>query len=68
MSHPLREVRKRLDLTQAHLAELAGVTQSLVSMIEHGHTPSIGTLRALADVLCVDWYTLVSDNGDDATA
>lgn len=38
-AHKLRRARKRLGLTQAEVAELAGVTQGTVSKWETGKIP-----------------------------
>jgi transcriptional regulator with XRE-family HTH domain len=47
----LRYYRTKKDITLKALAESIGVTPSLLSQIEHGKAaPSIGTLKALADV------------------
>lgn len=48
----LRAERKRLGLTQADLAEAAGVSQSFVARIELGEVdPSYSTLRSIVDAL-----------------
>ena len=47
----LREKRVDRKLSQVELAELAGVAQSLISMIERGLTPSTEALLALAAAL-----------------
>jgi transcriptional regulator with XRE-family HTH domain len=44
--------RKELNLTQAQLAEKAGVTQGAISMIERGErVPSLDVLVKIADAL-----------------
>ena len=46
----LRDARRRAGLTQASLAERAGVTQSVISAYESGHRqPALRTLAALVD-------------------
>jgi transcriptional regulator with XRE-family HTH domain len=51
----LRRLREAAVLTQAELAQLAGVRPATVSAIERGTTtPRPGTLRAIADVLHVE--------------
>jgi predicted nucleotidyltransferase/DNA-binding XRE family transcriptional regulator len=46
----LRDARRRAGLTQASLAERAGVTQSVISAYESGHRqPALSTLSALVD-------------------
>ena len=49
----LRALRQRRGLTQAELAATAGVSQSLVSLIERGHIGSVAlrTLRRVFEVL-----------------
>ena len=49
----LRALRQRRGLTQAELAAAAGVSQSLVSLIERGHLGSVAlrTLRRVFEVL-----------------
>jgi predicted transcriptional regulator len=42
----LAEIRKQLGLTQAQLAEAAGVSQARISQIENGEVTSLETLRA----------------------
>ena len=56
----LREVRERLFVTQAELAERTGLTVSTVSRLENGlQRPRISTVRKLADALGVEPETLV---------
>ena len=48
----LRELRQRASLTQADVAEKAGICASHVSQIESGHrNPGLGVLLRLLDVL-----------------
>ncbi len=42
----LAEIRKQLGLTQAQLAEAAGLSQARISQIENGTATSLETLRA----------------------
>ncbi|MEU7839885.1 helix-turn-helix transcriptional regulator [Micromonospora sp. NPDC049114] len=42
----LAEIRKHLGMTQAQLAEAAGLTQARISQIENGEHTSLDTLRA----------------------
>ncbi|MEU7569887.1 helix-turn-helix transcriptional regulator [Micromonospora sp. NPDC049240] len=42
----LAEIRKQLGMTQAQLAEAAGLSQARISQIEHGEIVSLETLRA----------------------
>jgi len=51
----LRWARERQLLTQEALAARAGVLDVTISRTENGHTtPTVGTLRKLADALGVD--------------
>ncbi len=48
----IRKLRRKLGLTQAELAKLAQVSQSLVSQIESGEVdPRLSTLRRIVDAL-----------------
>jgi DNA-binding XRE family transcriptional regulator len=47
----LAEVRKRLGMTQAQLAEVAGLSQARISQIENGKATSLETLRAYVTAL-----------------
>ncbi|MEH1167676.1 helix-turn-helix transcriptional regulator [Micromonospora sp. CPCC 205539] len=42
----LGEIRKQLGMTQAQLAEAAGLTQARISQIENGEHTGLETLRA----------------------
>jgi DNA-binding XRE family transcriptional regulator len=42
----LAEIRKQLGLTQAQLAEAAGLSQARISQIENGSATSLESLRA----------------------
>jgi len=58
--HPLAAWRKAVGLTQAQLAEKAGVRGATISDIEQGRIdPRLSTLRALADALGVDLDDIV---------
>jgi transcriptional regulator with XRE-family HTH domain len=61
----LRALRQRRGLTQAELAAAAGVSQSLVSLIERGHFGSVAlrTLRRVFEVLDTRLELLVSWRG-----
>lgn len=63
MKHPLRAYRERNDLTQKALADLLGVGQSAISMIERGQryphpvvarqwSAKLGGVVSAADILC----------------
>ena len=50
----IREARKRRGLTQARVAELAGIDQGALSRIEHGtRRPTIQALAAIAHAMGV---------------
>lgn len=56
----VREMRARAGLTQAGLAEAAGITDETVSRIERGaYEPALSTMVALADALRVGLDALV---------
>ncbi len=40
--HPLRAWRRRHEVSQAHLAELTGLTQAFISLIERYHNIPLG--------------------------
>ena len=41
-THPLRAWRQRHEVSQAHLAELTGLTQAFISLIERYHNIPLG--------------------------
>ena len=49
----LKELREKSGMTQTKLAELSGVKQGIISMIESGDTksPRLDTMMAIAHVL-----------------
>jgi len=50
----LKEVRERLLVTQAELAERTGIAEATISRLENGiQTPRISTARKLAEALSV---------------
>lgn len=52
----IKKLRFAREMTQTELAKRAGVKVQLVSMLEHGkRKPTIGTAKALAPHLGVDW-------------
>lgn len=58
----IRNFRKTLRLTQAHVAEQAGVDASFYGQIERGaNVPSIRTLFAIAAALHVDATDLLPE-------
>ena len=57
----LRELRERKGMTQAALANEAGVSRAYLSRLEMGrHDPPLSTLRRLAKALGVSVASLVS--------
>jgi transcriptional regulator with XRE-family HTH domain len=52
--HPLAAARFSRGLTQADLAEFAGVARETISRIENGALPTFGTAVAIARALRVD--------------
>ena len=66
-THPLTAWRKRAGLTQAQLADQAGLRIATVSDIERGASPSAAaiTLKKLADVLEVGIDDLMTDEAAD---
>ena len=60
---PVRVWREHRGLTQAQLAEAAGVTQSMVAMIERGdRRGTVDTLNVIARALKVELEDLASCN------
>lgn len=56
----VREVRQGAGLTQAQLAETAGITDETVSRLERGaYEPALSTMIAVAEALDVDPFDLV---------
>ncbi len=56
LGQQLRTLRQRRGLSQRKLANLAGVSNATVSLIEHGRTdPSMGLLRKILDTLGVSF-------------
>jgi transcriptional regulator with XRE-family HTH domain len=53
LGQQLKTLRARRGLSQRKLAQLAGVSNATISLIEHGRTdPSMGLLRRILDSLC----------------
>lgn len=51
----VRKLRERFKFTQLELAHSAKVSLSTVTAIERGHTPTLETLVAIANVFHVDY-------------
>ena len=63
----LRTARRRAGMTQADLAEAAGVGAGTVARLElGGEDPRISTLRKLADALDVELFDLIPQDGHRA--
>ena len=58
----LRERRKRTDLTQARLADLAGVSRAFVIDLERGRRPRAELNRVLAVVRALDAAVTLVDH------
>ena len=62
LGHRLREIRKRKELTQETVAELAGITAQHISNIENGKTKvSMDTFIKILQVLNVSADMILSD-------
>ena len=56
----LREVRERLFVTQAELAERTGIAEATISRLENGaQRPRISTVRKIAEALGVQPEDLI---------
>ena len=56
LGQQLKTLRQRRGLSQRKLAQLAGISNATVSLIEHGRTdPSMGLLRKILDTLGVSF-------------
>jgi putative transcriptional regulator len=64
----LRIARVAADLTQAELAELAGVTRQTIGALEAGGSPRMNTAQALADALGVPVAELFPSGGSEQNA
>ncbi len=52
----LKAIRKEQKMSQAHVAELANITQPSYTNIENGkRSPSVATAKAIASTLGFDW-------------
>jgi transcriptional regulator with XRE-family HTH domain len=61
----LRQVRERLFVTQAELAQRTGIAEATLSRIENGlQRPRISTVRRIAEALGVGPEALVDWNGE----
>ena len=71
----LREVRQRLFVTQAELAERTGIAEATLSRLENGvQRPRISTVRKIAEALgvapedLVDWGAAGEGEGEGKAA
>lgn len=65
MQHPVRQAREGKSLTQAALAHLSGVDQSMISRIESGEDGRLRTYRCLGRALGIDYRELLpADTGE----
>lgn len=65
ISGKIREARKAAGMSQAELAEKAGLTQSHVSRLENGdHSPSHQTVKKIADALGIPHRELDPSAGE----
>lgn len=58
LGEQVRRLRLRQDITQAELAQRAGIHLNTVSMLERGRGSSLGTLVAVLDVLGASGWLL----------
>ena len=56
----VRKLRERFKFTQLELAHSAKVSLSTITAIERGHTPTLETLVAIANVFHVDYRDFLS--------
>jgi len=64
LGHKLKALREEYGLTQAQLANLAGVTAGLIGQIEHGKVqPSLKTLEKLSEVMGVSPCYFIMEPG-----
>ena len=69
LARRVRELRKRQGLSLDGLAQLSGVSRSMISLIEREETsPTAAVLNKLADALGVPLVSLFAEEPDDAPA
>ncbi|TCP45764.1 XRE family transcriptional regulator [Tamaricihabitans halophyticus] len=65
----IRSARKERGLTSVELADLAGVSQGLISQVENGRSdPSLETLRRLAEALDLPLFDLFQETASHGVA
>ena len=58
----IRNIREKQDMTQAYVAERAGISQAMLCQIERGtKNPSLQTGKEIADILKVSLNELLED-------
>jgi len=63
----LKASRKGLDMTQAQLASVCGVSESYLSLIEAGERrPSVEAAKRIAGVLGFDWTRFFEETGSES--
>lgn len=59
VGHKIKVERTKKDLTQEELAYAANISRSSMGLIERGESsPTIGTVKLIADALKIDVYKL----------
>lgn len=54
LGEALKEERQRQNLTQRQLGELAGVTESIISKVENGHSASFFSIDGILQALGIN--------------
>lgn len=67
-THPLSTARRRANLTQTELGELATISRETVSRIERGELPHLRTARAIAGVLGIALEAIFPPETSEAPA
>ncbi len=64
----LRRIRIEQNLSQADVAQKAGISQQMYSFVElgtRGAKLSVGTAKAIAEALDFDWTRFYEEEGED---
>lgn len=62
----IRHIRKEKGITQAYVAEKAGISQAMLCQIERGtKNPSLQVGKEIADILGCSIDSLLGQSGDD---
>lgn len=60
VAHILRRERERREISMTRLAEISGLSQGMISLIEHEHrNPSLDTLLRIAGALNLELSTVL---------